>query len=264
MVIIGEKLNSSSPDVKVMLDKRDAKTAQSLIQKQVHAGARFIDINTSMAQDPYGALIWAVKLAMQAGDCGICVDVSDADMLVKLYSEVALPDSIINSITLEEEKLEKLLPVAKKYGAGVIAMPIHKGGIPKSAEERVANASELVEILVKSGIQKENIFVDIVVEAAQANHRGPFEALIAARELHERYPNVKLVAGISNVSFGLPQRPALNRAYLTCAMSAGLDAAILDPLDEELMMQLAATELLLGRDEDSMAYIATCRAIKPV
>ncbi|HBU11894.1 MAG TPA: hypothetical protein DEB31_03970 [Clostridiales bacterium] len=257
MIVVGEKLNSSTPEIRKMMDARDAEALKLLAANQTRAGAPYLDINTSTAENPYETMKWAITAALSACNCGISVDSPDERLIERVYGEIELKDSLINSVTLEQRKLSVLLPLAKRQGAGVVALPVMDGAPPKSVSERVAYARRLADTLLQGGIEPQKIFLDITVCAAGADKEAPTKALCALHELKALCPpGIHFIAGISNVSFGLPGRELLNRAYLAMAMGAGLSAAILDPLDGALMAQLMACELLLGRDEDCGAYIA--------
>jgi len=259
MIIIGEKLNSSIPATREAFQNRDETFVKELAKEQCEAGATYLDINTSVMDDEFDTLAWTVGLVKEAADCGIMVDSPDPGVIARLYREVELKDSIINSVTLEEERLKGILPIVEEFQTGIVALPISDAGMPGTAEARVENAEALITLLKDHGVPEEKIFIDILIEAAATNDKAPAEALQATYVLRERYPHVQLVAGLSNISFGLPRRAAINRAFLSCAMTMGLSAAIMNPLDKELMIGLLATDMLLGRDEYCMEYLAGYR-----
>lgn len=259
MIIIGEKLNSSIPAAREAFQNRDEAFVEEVARAQCEAGAKYLDINTSVMEDEFETLLWAVRLVQKTVDCGIMVDSPDPAVIARLYGEVKLEDSVINSVTLEEQRLGGILPIVEKYKTGIVALPVSDEGIPKTAEERIINAVALIAALRDTGVPDEKIFVDILIEAAAANDKASSEALQATYALREQYPDIQLVAGLSNISFGLPRRAAINRAFLSCAMTMGLSAAILNPLDNELMMGLLATNMLLGRDEYCREYLTGYR-----
>lgn len=262
MIIIGEKLNSSIPSAKEAFEKKDEAFVVNLIKKQCDAGAHYLDINTSVTNDERGNLKWVVELAKQNGSCNIMIDSPDPQVVAWIYSELSLENSVINSITLEEERLTGMLPIVTKYNTGIVALPISDEGMPKTAQQRVENAKKLITILEEQGVPQNKIFIDILVEAAGAAFDAPKEALLATRMLREEYPEIHLVAGLSNISFGLPKRGVINQAFLSSAMTMGLDAAIMDPTNAGLKMNLLATDMLLGNDEYCMNYLTGYRTLE--
>ena len=263
MIVIGEKLNSSIPSTLEGFQKKDEAFVTGLAARQARAGAQYLDINTGMCDDEPEMLKWVVELALAAApECGIMADSTNPDALAFLFGQVELKDAIINSVTLEEDRLAGVLPLIQTYKTGIVAMPLDGDGIPKTAERRVENAGRLIKILRENGVSDGDIYVDIVVEAAATGWDSPKEALEATGTLHREFPDVHLLAGLSNISFGLPKRGIINSAFLACGMSQGLDAAIMDITNPILKMHLKATEMLWGRDEYCMDYLQSYRELE--
>lgn len=260
MIIIGEKLNSSIPSTLEAMNAKDENFVADLAARQAAAGAHYLDINTGMCEDEEEMLVWAATLAGKAApDCGVMADSTNPKALAFLFEHVELKNAIINSVTLEDERMEGVLPLVKQYRTGIVAMPLDGDGIPKTAERRVQNAQKLIEILRGEGVADRDIYVDIVVEAAATGWDAPKEALTATRILHEAYPEIHLLAGLSNISFGLPKRGIINQAFLACAMSQGMDAPIMDIINPAMKLHLRAAEMLLGQDEYCMNYLTAYR-----
>ncbi|MEA5003547.1 MAG: dihydropteroate synthase, partial [Christensenella sp.] len=258
--IIGEKLNSSIPSTLEAMSAKNEEFVAGLAARQAAAGAHYLDINTGMCENEEETLVWAAKLARQAApDCGIMADSTNPKALAYLFEQVELKNAIINSVTLEDERMQGVLPLVKQYKTGIVAMPLDGDGIPKTAERRVSNAQKLIEILRKEGVSDSDIYVDIVVEAAATGWDAPKEALTATRILREAYPDVHLLAGLSNISFGLPKRGIINQAFLACAMGEGMDAPIMDITNNAMKLHLCATQMLLGQDEYCMNYLTAYR-----
>lgn len=260
MIIIGEKLNSSIPSTLEAMNAKDETFVTGLASRQALCGAHYLDINTGMCENEGETLVWAAGLALAAApDCGIMADSTNPAALRQLFETVEMKKVIINSVTLEEERMQGVLPLVKQYKTGIVAMPLDGDGIPKTADRRVENAARLIEILRKEGVGDEDIYVDIVVEAAATGWDAPREALLATRRLRESYPDIHLLAGLSNISFGLPKRGIINQTFLACAMMQGMDAPIMDITSSAMKMHLRAAEMLLGEDEYCMNYLTAFR-----
>jgi cobalamin-dependent methionine synthase I len=263
MVIIGEKLNSSIPSTLEGLQKKDEDFVKELAERQAKAGAHYLDINTGMCEEEGEMLAWTAKLALQAApQCRLMADSTNPSALRYLFENITAQKAIINSVTLEEERIEGILPLVKEYETGIVAMPLDSDGIPKTAERRVENARKLIALLRDNGVADEDIYVDIVVEAAATGWEAPREALMATRALREEFPKVHLLAGLSNISFGLPKRSVINAAFLACAITEGLDAAIMDITNPTMKLHLYASEMLNGADEYCMNYLTAFREIE--
>lgn len=259
MIFIGEKLNSSIKRALEAFESRDEKAVLELAKIQLDGGADYLDVNTAMCSDEAETMIWACRLILNEFGCGIMADSPDPGVIERLYSEVEIKKSIINSVTIDPERFEPVTSLAKKYDAGVVAMPIGAGAMPADAAERVNNSSELIEKLNAEGIDNGRIYVDIIVEAAGANYLAPEYALSATAQIREKYPDVHITAGLSNISFGLPKRVVINRAFLCLLMRSGLDSAILDTSNADMMLTAAAANMLTGKDEFCMNYLTVFR-----
>lgn len=259
MIFIGEKLNSSIKRAYDALENRDESAVLKLAEIQIDGGADYLDLNTAMCTNEAETMIWACSLIIEKFDCGIMADSPDPGVIERLYSEVGLKKSIINSVTIEPDRFGPITALVKKYDTGVVAMPIGGGAMPSDADERVGNAFALIEKLNSENIENSRIYVDIIAEAAGANYLAPEYALSAAARIRERFADVHITAGLSNVSFGLPKRGVLNRAFLCLLMQNGLDSAILDTSNAEIMLTAAAADMLMGKDEFCMNYLNVYR-----
>nr|WP_307991199.1 homocysteine S-methyltransferase family protein [uncultured Niameybacter sp.] len=253
--IIGERLN---PTGKKLLqqalreDNMDYVLRLALEQKE--EGADLLDVNMGLPDiDEVEMLKKAVKQIQGIVDLPLQIDSSNVDALeaaVRIYNGKPL----INSVNGKRESLDAILPIAKKYGAAVLGLTLDEKGIPNTAEERLEVARRIVEAAREYGISKEDIFIDCLVVTASAQQDLVFETLRAVK-LVKDILGVKTVLGVSNVSFGLPQRPALNQAMLTMALMQGLDAPILNPKNKEMIQAILAYRVLVGKDKESKDYI---------
>lgn len=261
MLIIGELINCTRKRIGAAAANRDADYIKEVVLKQVSAGAHMLDVNGGLAGKEVETLTWLVTLVQEITDLPLSLDSSDPEAL-----RAALPlcrrRPMINSITLEPARLRAVLPLVKEHRATVVALAMSESGPPSSAEERVENACKLVDRLTGEGIALEDLYVDpCVLPISTGPEHGP-AVLEAIGQITARYPGVHTSVGLSNVSFGLPVRKLLNEVFLILLLARGLDTAIVDPCDRQLMANLAAAEALLGRDEYCMGYLRAYREEK--
>ncbi|MBI4165085.1 MAG: dihydropteroate synthase [Acidobacteria bacterium] len=258
MWIIGELINCTRKKVGAAAQARDAVQIQEIARKEVQAGADMLDVNGGLPGQEAETLSWLVNIVQQAADIPLCLDSADPEAL-----RIAIPlckhRPLLNSITDEPARLEALLPVVKEHRPKVIALCMSAAGPPMGVEDRVATAGRLIERLTGEGVVLDDIYVDACVLPASTGAEHSKALVDAVGKIVSRYPGVHCSAGVSNVSFGLPQRKLLNQVYLTLLMAHGLDAAIVDPCDRQLMMNIRAAEALLGRDEMCMNYLRAFR-----
>ena len=253
--VIGERLNPTGKkalQAALRLEDMDFVVREAL--QQVDQGAHILDINMGMPDmDEVSLLKKAVMEVQSAINLPLQIDSSNVEALeqaVRIYNGKPL----INSVNGKKESLESILPIAKKYGAAILGLALDERGIPETAEERLEIAEKIVKKALEMGIPKEDIFIDCLVVTASAQQTLVKETLKAVRLVKEKL-EVKTVLGVSNVSFGLPQRPIINRNMLAMAMMQGLDAPIMNPGDQGMMEAVASYRVLMGLDEDSKEYI---------
>lgn len=255
MIIVAEKINTSRKSVADAVERRDAQPIIRLARDQAEAGADYIDVNAGTFLDrETECLCWLVETVQGAVSLPLCLDSPNPEALsqaVKLHKGVPM----INSISLDAGRFTSLLPVVTSEGCQVVALCMASTGMPRTAEERVLAGSELVGRLVGEGIPLERIFVDPLVQPISVESGAGTTALEAIGSIRTRFPGVKTICGLSNVSFGLPRRGLVNRSFLALCLSHGLSAAILDPTDSELMATLLSVEMLLGQDNYCDKYI---------
>ena len=260
MVIVGERLNSTRKAVARAIAERDEEFLRREAKRQAEAGADFTDINVAAAGgDEPAAMEWAVRTLQQAVEAPLCIDSPNPEALAAGAAAHEGPP-LINSISGEQARMEAVLPLVKEHGASVVALTIEDAGMPSTADDRIRIACGMVERLTGEGIAPERIFVDPLVRAVSTEPAQGRELLEAIRRIRCELAGVHVICGLSNISFGLPSRGLLNHTFLAMAMGAGLDAAILDPLDRGVMGALCAAQALLGRDEFCIAYLKAHRA----
>ena len=264
MLIIGERINTSrkvkgEPVIENAVKARDAAFFIDLAKKQYEAGATFIDVNagTLLAGEP-DAMEWLVTTIQGALDVPCAID-SPNPVAIDRALRVHKGQAMINSITAEEVRYNNVLPLLKQYETKVIALAMGDAGIPPDAEGRITVGRELIGNLTAAGIKLDNIYADPLVFPIANGGEFGLAVLDTIRTIKAEFPGIHASAGVSNVSHGMPVRKFLNQAFTVMCMTAGLDAAIIDPMDKQLMALVYATEALLGRDEYCAEYIAASR-----
>ncbi len=248
MIIIGEKINGTIPSVKKAIEERDEEYIRNLAVKQVEAGADYLDVCAGTAPETEAkTLVWLMDIVQSAVDKPLCIDSPNPRIIEQVFKYANNP-GIINSVSEEGEKCEVIYPLVKGTEWQVIALTCDNKGIPSDVQTRVDITRRLVEKAQKYDLTPDRIHVDPLVMALSADNRSLLnftETLTAVKKL---YPAIKVTSGLSNISFGMPLRKIVNQHFLTIAAYAGMDSAILDPCNRDLLTSLLVTEALLGRD----------------
>ena len=260
MKIIGEKINGTRKAVKQAVLDRDVAFIQKLAAAQADAGATWIDVNagTPTEREP-DDLVWLVQTVQTAVTKPLCLDSANSAALAAALPHVKQAP-LINSISGEAGRLTGVLPLAAQAQGGVIALAMDDRGIPADVEGRLTIVHRLLSETRGAGIPDEQVYVDPLVMTIGASGNAARVALATVRAVKAEYPKVHFTSGLSNVSYGLPVRTLINRAFLTLMLEAGLDSAILDPLDKELRKALLAAEATLGIDRHCLNYTRAYRA----
>jgi 5-methyltetrahydrofolate--homocysteine methyltransferase len=260
MKIIGEKINGTREKVAEAIKKRDANFIKNLAMKQSEAGSDWLDVNagTHPSQEP-DDLVWLIDTIQSVVDTPLCLDSANPNAL-QVAIQAVNRTPMINSISGETERLEGILPIVTEHDCEVIALAMDGKKIPETSEQRVEIVHKVIEATREAGIQDEKIYIDPLVMTIGTNIQSGLIFIETLKALQEAYPKVHFTAGLSNISFGLPARSFINRAFLTLALYAGLDCAIIDPLDKDLKSALLAAELVLGRDHHCLNYTRAYRA----
>jgi 5-methyltetrahydrofolate--homocysteine methyltransferase len=255
MIIVGEKINTSRKKISEAVANRDEDFVVKVAREQAEAGASFIDVNAgTFLQEETECLCWLVKTVQAGVDLPLCLDSPDPGALSEAIKHHK-GEPMINSISLEKDRYEALLPVIMSQPCHVVALCMMQTSMPTSVQERVHAAAELIKKLTGNGIPIERIYIDPLVQPVAVDTNMALAAVGAINEIMRDFPGVNTICGLSNVSFGLPQRGLVNRNFLTLALANGLSAAILDPTDRRLMSTLITTRMLLGQDEYCENYI---------
>ena len=259
-VIIGERINPTGRKVlaaEMKEGRMDRVRADAIAQAA--ARAHMLDVNAGIpAIDEPALLVATIKAVSEVSDLPICIDSSVMEAL-----EAALATyegkALVNSVTAEDERMDRILPLVKKHGAAVIGMANDETGISMVPDERVAIARRIIDRAADYGIPKEDVIIDPIAMTVAADPTCGLITLETMRLIRNELGN-NMTCGASNVSFGLPDRATVNAAFLPLAMHAGLTCAITNPLVPEVRRAVLAGDLLLGHDEYAMRWIASFRA----
>ena len=256
-VVIGERLNpTGKKKLQKALREGDTGYLMSEAVKQQEQGADILDLNAGLPDiDEPEVLTHEIQGVV---NLPIQID-SSSPQALEQAARICNGKPILNSVNGKSSSLESVLPVAKKYGACVLGLTLDDRGIPESAEERLAIARLIVDMAESVGIPRRNILIDCLTLTASAQQKLVPETLKAVRLVHDEL-GVKTVLGLSNVSFGLPRRPLVNRTMLMAAIMQGLDGAIINPGDSDLQETLHAWNLLSGGEKEMNDYISYCEA----
>ncbi len=260
MLIIGEKINSSIKKTAEAIRTKDSDYIQQLALDQVNAGANMIDVNAGIFVDSEIQLLgWLVKTVQEVTDAPLCIDSPNPEALkaaLALYRGKAL----VNSISLETDRYQNVLPVVKEFEASVVALCMDDHGIPSNAKDRVEIARRLGEKLNSDGVATYDIYFDVLVQPISVDNTFGMAALDTVRGIREHIAGAHTTCGLSNISFGLPERKLLNRAFVAALIAFGMDTLIIDPLDTRMMAIISATQALTGHDEFCGEYLKAFRS----
>jgi len=260
MIIIGEKINSTLKAVRPAIESYNTVVIQDLAKRQTDAGSDYIDVNAGMfhADEPE-RLVWLAKTVQGVTNKPLCLDSPSAKALEAALEVCYGATPMINSITNEKERYHEILPLVLKYKTKVVALCMDDTGMPETADERYAIAKNLISKLADAGVKLDDIYIDPLVRPVSTGPHYGVAAIDTIRRVKQEYPQVHIACGLSNVSFGLPQRKLINQVFLVAAIAAGMDGAIMDPLDKKLMAFVAAAEAVLGIDEYCVDYLEKYR-----
>lgn len=260
MKIIGEKINGTRKRVARAIAERDAEFIRNLAIKQTEAGSTWLDVNAGTHPDKEpDDLIWLIENIQAVVDTPLALDSANPKAL-NIAIQAVNKTPMINSISGEPERLKNILPIVAENGCEVIALAMDDKKIPETFEKRMEIVEKVLEATHSHGVADDKVYVDPLAMTLATMNQAGLIACDTIRAVHEKYPEVHFTMGLSNMSYGLPNRKQINRTFLTLAMQAGLDSAILDPMDKELRGAIVTTELVLGRDKHCLNYLKATRS----
>jgi cobalamin-dependent methionine synthase I len=254
MIIIGEKINGTRQTVGAAIRDRNTEIIQSLAMVQVEGGADYLDVNagTPPHEEPRD-MAWLVETIQSVTKTRLCLDSANPQALLSgIQSAARLP--IINSVSGERNRIEEVLPIACEHGTDLALLALDDNGVPETSRERLDIVGRLVSMAREGGLKDGQLFVDPLITTIATRADSGRIALETIRGIRTQFPEVHIICGLSNISFGQPSRTLINQAFAALAMEAGLDSAIMDPADRGLRNIIYGTDLVLGADPDCLRY----------
>jgi 5-methyltetrahydrofolate--homocysteine methyltransferase len=260
MIIVGELINASRKAIGEAIRIQDSDAVQKVARDQQEAGANFIDVNAGIfVGKEADYLQWLVKTVQEAtDDAPCCLDSPDPNAIQAALS-IHKGTAMINSISLEKSRYDALVPVVAGTDLKVIALCMSDEGMPETTDQRLKIADRLINGLVQNNVPIDNIYVDPLVQPVATNKNFGIEFLNAVEAISKEFKGVHTMCGLSNISYGLPNRKFINQTFATMAIAKGLDGLIINPLDQRMMANLIAAETLFGRDDYCVNYLRARR-----
>jgi 5-methyltetrahydrofolate corrinoid/iron sulfur protein methyltransferase len=248
MYVIGERINGMFADVKRAIREKDAAVIQDLAKRQLEAGATALDVNVGPAvSDATGAMLWLVETIRKVSDAPLAIDTAKWAVMSAVVPQVP-GEAILNSTKADPEIVAQYVGLAVEHNAGLIGLTIDAEGVAGSVDKRIELGANIIAIAMEGGLSAEKLFIDAIILPVNVAPQTPMHVLKAITQLRLFCdPPPHLVLGLSNVSQKCNQRELINRTYLAMCIAEGLDAAIMDPLDKELMDTAITAELLMGK-----------------
>jgi 5-methyltetrahydrofolate--homocysteine methyltransferase len=259
LLIIGERINSSRKPIAEAISSRNTTFIQNEAKVQAVAGADYLDVNAGTFEGEEAKhLQWVIETVQEVVDLPLSIDSPDPSV-IKAMIPLVKKTPMINSITLEPLRLVGILPLVAEHKMKVIALCQSGDTIADTAEGKVEMAGQLVEKVKAAGIPLDDLYIDPLVYPLATNDQSALATLEAFEKIMKQFPGVHTTCGLTNVSYGLPDRKLVNRIFLVSAVARGLDSAILDPTDKQLFGALKAALMIAGKDEFCMQYITAFR-----
>ena len=258
--IIAERINMTRKRIQEKVLARDADYIARQARRQKEAGATHIDVNAGHDPDREAEdMAWLTEAVAEAVELPLSFDSTNPAALEAGLTLCNRPGTVINSITGEAERIEGILPLVKQFGTQVVALTMDDSGMPEDADGRLAITRKIAEAVQAEGIGLDRVHFDHLVRPAATNPGQARAILEAVRATKAELPDAHIALGLSNISYGIPERNLLNRSFFAMLIAAGADGAILDPCEAGMMATLLAARAVLGLDDFCMAYITAYR-----
>ena len=258
--VIAERINMTRKSIRTKVWDRDEAFIRNEANIQAQAGATHIDINAG--GDPAKEIedmIWLAKIVSDEVDLPLSFDSANPEA-IKAGAEICNREgTIINSITMEKERVDGIFPLVKKYNTSVVCLTMNDDGMPEDYEGRVKITDDIVALFKANDISLERAYFDHLVRPASTNPGQARFILDAIKYTKEKYPESHIALGLSNISFGIPRRNNFNKVFLAMLVAAGCDGAITDPTESDMMLTLCSARAVMGFDEYCMDYITKMR-----
>lgn len=258
--VIGERINTTLKRVQAAVAGRDAQYIQADVKQQVEAGANYIDVNAgARIGHEEEDMRWLLDIIQQATDIPLCLDSPDPKILEMAYGLVK-QKPMINSISLEKDRFEPMMKYLEGKDCRIIALCMDDSGMPKTVRDIASRATSLVCELEKIGIKRDDIFIDPLIQPMSVDVKNGMAAMESVRTIKSELEGVHTTGGLSNISYGLPERKIINRTFLAMMIANGFDSAIMDPLDKSIMALTTTADMIVGSDNYCMKFIKAVRA----
>jgi len=259
MLVIAERINASRKYIAQAISSKNVAFIQDEAKAQDQAGADFIDVNagTFVGQEA-DKLKWVIEAVQEVTNKPLCIDSPDPAVIKAMLPLVKKPP-MINSITLEPDRLEGIIPLVAEHKTKVIGLCQSEDAMAESADGKLKMAEQLVEKVTAAGIPLSDLYIDPLVYPISTNTQAVVATLQAINRIMDAFPGVHTTCGLTNVSHGLPCRKLINRSFLIAAITYGLDSAILDPTDQQLFAALLAALAVNGKDDYCMGFVTAFR-----
>jgi 5-methyltetrahydrofolate--homocysteine methyltransferase len=260
MIIVGELINSSRKAIAEAIKARDSETIKKIASDQAEAGADYIDVNAGVFVNKEAEhLTWLTETVQATVDIPCALDSPDPKAL-EAALKVHKGTPMINSISLEKERFDAIMPLMAGSDLKVVALCMSDEGMPKTVDDRMKIADKLINSLTAKDVALENIFVDPLVQPLSVDGTFGMEFINTIEKIIATWPGIHTMCGLSNISYGLPGRKFLNRTFMVMAITKGLDGAIINPLDRKMKASIIAAEALVGRDDYCANFLKAFRA----
>lgn len=262
MLLIGERINGMFKDIGEAVLNKDPDPIRYWARHQYEAGAHYLDVNTGptvLAKDQAAVMEWMVNICNDTVPLPCCIDSTNPEAIEAGCAANRYGKVMINSTSADQKKMDIYLPMANKYNAAIIGLTMNERGVPRSAADRVALAMEIVVNADMHGLQMEDLYIDPLMLPANVAQEHGVEVLEAIRQIKALAPGVKTTIGLSNTSQRCTNRRLLNRTFLIMCMALGLDSAIVEIDDNELVDAVAATNILVNKDIYCDSFLKTFR-----
>ncbi|MCL2882847.1 MAG: dihydropteroate synthase [Coriobacteriia bacterium] len=259
MIIIAEKINGFIKRTMEAIEAKDEAYLKELAVKQTAGGASYIDICAgTMPEVERETMEWLINLVQDTVDTPLSIDSSDPQVIVDMLPLAKKP-GLVNSISMEAGKAETVFPAIEGTEWKVVALTCDNDGIPDTAEAKFEIGKKIIEQAAEYGIGLDRLFIDPCVTTLATTQNCLVSFIGAMKLLRAAYPGIQFTSGLSNISFGMPYRKAINMQFLALALYEGMDSAIIDPTSSDMQAVLHAVEALLGHDEYCMNYLTAFR-----
>jgi 5-methyltetrahydrofolate--homocysteine methyltransferase len=249
MIIIGEKINGTRKAVGIAIRERNAEFIKQLAISQAEAGSDYLDVNAgSTPEREPDDLSWLIETIQNVTDLPLCLDSANPKAL-KAGLELTNKKPIINSISGEKNRIDGILPLALEYKTDLVLLSLDdEVGIPDSCEGRLEIVDRLVHLAIEGGLGESQLYIDPLVTAISTGDKNGLITFESIRMVRKKYPEAHITCGLSNISFGMPLRSMINRTFMCMCIQMGLDSAIIDPNNRDLMGAMLVSEMLIGKD----------------